>query len=204
MRTKLFIASSLSTFLLLAGCSSDDKESTKTEEEIRAEVKAELEAEAEREKLKEEIKQELANENSTTNTNTQSDVQPSVSQENEFVSPEPYVTSNVTFSNFDLRKQSDGYSLHMDTKNTNEKYSVAFGWGKSGTITLVTSDGEYTDEFPHMEQLDAGETKNYAFKFKNSTGELKELIIKNVNLVNNHNGKLPTPGKDESFTIPLK
>lgn len=199
--SKLLILTSIAAFTLLTGCS----EKTKTEEEIRAEIKAELQAETEKEKLKEELKEEIKTEIAS-ETTTESGAK-SVSQPNEgetFSSPEPFVTSNLTFSNFKLSKQSDGYLLLMDTENTNTQYSVAFGWGLNGTTTLITTDGEFTENFPHMEQLGAGETKNYSFKFTNAAGEPIELVIDNVNLVNKANGKLPTPGQSENFIIPLK
>ena len=200
MKIKLLIFATVTAISLLTGCSGNEEASKKTEEEIRAEVKSELEAE----QLNKESKQELVNESARTANDAVEVTDVKIQNQKEFVSPEPFVTSNVTFSNFDLSKQSDGYSLHMDIENTNDKYDVAFGWGRGSTATLVTTEGEYKDEFPHMEKLAAGETKNYDFKFKSSVGEPKELIIEDVNLVNLQNGKLPTPGKEESFNIPLK
>ncbi|WP_246938523.1 hypothetical protein [Bacillus pinisoli] len=200
--TKLLTIATIFVLTLLTGCS----EKAKTEEEIRAEVKAELQAEAEKDKLKEELKEEIKNELASENTESTDSASVAATQPEveTSISIEPYVTTNLTFSNFNVNKQSDGYLLIMDTENTNTQYSVAFGWGTAGTATLVTTEGEYTANFPHMEQLGAGVTKSYTFKFTNAMGEPKELIIDNVNLVNKANGKLPTPGQSEKFIISLK
>ncbi|MGM8212260.1 hypothetical protein ACLIBH_05610 [Virgibacillus sp. W0430] len=88
-------------------------------------------------------------------------------------------------------------------ENTNEKYSVAFGWGSSGTLTLQTDKGEGTESFPHMEKIPPNAHEVYTFKFKQIDGTPESLVVNNVLLVDGLDGSLPTPGSEETFTIPL-
>lgn len=210
MKLKLVLGS-LMLLGLLAGCSKGEV-TAKTEEEIRQEVKAELEQEM-KDDLKNEIKEEVKNElvqvqktDSEPEVVKEAPAEKSASSSNilDVSSVEPYVTSNLIFSNFSLEKHSDGYSLEMRVENKNEEFDVAFGWGRAGIATLETSEGRFKAEFPHMEKIGAGQEKIYSFKFANAAGTPNNLVISNVLLVNQHDGRLPTPGSDEEFTISLK
>ncbi|MFV2047068.1 hypothetical protein KDJ21_007350 [Metabacillus litoralis] len=195
----LFIAGAL------AGCSQNE-EAAKTEEEIREEVKAELEQEMKddlKETLKEEIKAELTETEIASTTQSTTEKQAS-SSNFDLSNLEPYTTTHLTFSNYSMTKQSDGYLLVMDVENTNKEFDVAFGWGTAGTATLITTEGKYTENFPHMEKLQAGTTKSYTFKFTEASGEPQELIVSNVLVVDQQGGMLPKPGSNEEFTISLK
>ncbi|GAE26472.1 hypothetical protein JCM9140_2541 [Halalkalibacter wakoensis JCM 9140] len=52
--------------------------------------------------------------------------------------------------------------------------------------------------------MNPGQVNTYAFKFTGASGQPESLIVSNVLVVNQQDGRLPTPGSEEEYTISLK